>query len=186
MPATIRTRCSPVAFPGGSGFHPLALEFSLADTLKSYGLVLKTQASEQNNIWSCPTRSFLPGRTRRPHPDRDRLSVFRRHHQVGQSRRIFLNAPSPVKLSTAKPNWCLAAESNAKFDTGWGQDEPPPVSPRACHMPALVKVIPTAATSCSPMARRAGSNSKTCITSRRGGRTPPAVGSLHIKRTGAA
>ena len=110
-------------FPGGSGFHPLALEFSLADTLKSYGLVLKTQASEQNNIWSCPTRSFLP---RQDPADPTQIAIGYQYFG-GITKWVnpagtFLNAPSPVKLSTAKPNWCLAAESNAKFDTGWGQD----------------------------------------------------------------
>jgi prepilin-type N-terminal cleavage/methylation domain-containing protein len=41
-------------------FHPLALDYSLADALKSIGLILKTQPTEQNNVWSCPTRNFLP------------------------------------------------------------------------------------------------------------------------------
>src|SRR5262249_873468 len=44
----------------GTGFHPLALDYAFADALRSIGLTLKTQPTDQNNVWSCPARNFLP------------------------------------------------------------------------------------------------------------------------------
>ena len=47
-------------FPPLFGNITVGLDAALVPTLKNYGMVLKTNASEQNNIWSCPTRNFLP------------------------------------------------------------------------------------------------------------------------------
>ena len=44
----------------GTSFNPVGLDASMLPTLQSYGMVIKTNASEQNNIWSCPERNFLP------------------------------------------------------------------------------------------------------------------------------
>jgi prepilin-type N-terminal cleavage/methylation domain-containing protein len=117
-PLNLGTAAAPV-------WHPLALDYNaMAGTLKGYGLVLKDQATAQNNIWSCPTRSFLPRRDP-SNPDQIALGyqyfggVTVWNNPVG----TIANAPSPVKLGNAKPNWCLAAEANARFlPEGWGYD----------------------------------------------------------------
>ena len=106
-------------------FHPLALNATLADDLKSIGLTVKTNSSEQNNVWSCPTRSFLP----RVDPNNPAQIAIGYEYFGGIS--LWQNGgagtvqspPSPVKLANAKPNLCLAAESNARFiPEGWGYD----------------------------------------------------------------
>jgi prepilin-type N-terminal cleavage/methylation domain-containing protein/prepilin-type processing-associated H-X9-DG protein len=119
---------------GGSGaYNQCGLDLVLLPTLQSYGMVIKTNASEQNNIWSCPERNYLP----RVDPNTAGLiaigyqyfgGVTAWNNPVGQ----ILNPPSPVKLGTANPRWCLAAECNCRFsavipgfaaaDIGWGAD----------------------------------------------------------------
>ncbi|MGC3956556.1 MAG: prepilin-type N-terminal cleavage/methylation domain-containing protein [Verrucomicrobiota bacterium] len=106
-------------------FHPLALNYGLlAGTLKSYGMVLKEQATSENNIWSCPTRNFLP---RRDTANPNQIALGYQYYggiSIWQnSVATIASAPSPVKLGNSKPNWCLAAESNARFSPeGWGYD----------------------------------------------------------------
>ena len=106
-------------------FHPLALNYDLlAGTLKNYGMVLKDQPTEQNNIWSSPNRNFLP---RRDPTSPNQIAIGYQYFggiTVWQNPAgTIANAPSPVKLGTAKPGWCLAAESNARFiPEGWGYD----------------------------------------------------------------
>jgi prepilin-type N-terminal cleavage/methylation domain-containing protein/prepilin-type processing-associated H-X9-DG protein len=103
--------------------HPLSLPYAMTDTLKSYGLVLKENPDEVNNIWSCPTRSFLP---RRDLVDPTQVAIGYQYYggiTTWYNSLTIPNAPSPVKLSTAKPSWCLASESNARFSPeGWGYD----------------------------------------------------------------
>ncbi len=108
----------------GPLYHPLALDISMQDTLKSYGMVLKDQPTDTINIWSCPTRSFLP----RKDPTTPTQIALGYQYFGGitlwaNAFGTIPNAPSPVKLGTAKPNWCLAAEANARFTPeGWGAD----------------------------------------------------------------
>lgn len=117
-PANVFVSASPT-------FHPLALNYGLlADTLKNYGMVLKDQSTEQNNVWSCPTRSFLP---RRDPVNPNQIAIGYQYFggiTVWQNAAGTVNnAPSPVKLGTSRPNRCLAAESNARFTPeGWGYD----------------------------------------------------------------
>ena len=105
-------------------FHPLALDFSLYPALQSVGLVLKTNATTQNNVWSCPTRNFLP----RQDPSTPTQIAIGYEYFGGitvwqNSAGTIQNAPSPVKLGTSKPSWCLASEANAHFiPEGWGAD----------------------------------------------------------------
>lgn len=106
-------------------FHPLALNYGLlAAPLKNYGMVLKDTATSANNIWSCPTRNFLP---RRDPVNQNQIALGYQYFGGvtvwNNSAGPIASAPSPVKLGTAKPNWCLAAESNARFlPEGWGYD----------------------------------------------------------------
>jgi prepilin-type N-terminal cleavage/methylation domain-containing protein/prepilin-type processing-associated H-X9-DG protein len=97
-------------------------------TLRGYGMVLKSQPSSENNIWSCPNRNFLP----RQETGTDRIALGYQYFGGVTTWRnpagLIANAPSPVKLGNAKPGWCLAAEANAKFlvtivgGIGWGAD----------------------------------------------------------------
>lgn len=108
----------------GAAFHPLALDIVWQDTLKSYGMVLKDQPNDVNNIWSCPSRSFLP----RKDPTTPTQIALGYQYFGGvttwnNAAGTIANAPSPSKLSTANPMWCLAAEANARFTPeGWGAD----------------------------------------------------------------
>ena len=108
----------------GGNYHPLALDIVLQDPLRSYGMVLKDQPSEVNNIWSCPTRSFLPRRDPvTPTQIALGYQYFGGITAWNNSAGVIANPPSPVKLANSKPNWCLAAEANARFSPeGWGAD----------------------------------------------------------------
>jgi prepilin-type N-terminal cleavage/methylation domain-containing protein/prepilin-type processing-associated H-X9-DG protein len=121
--------------PGSANFHPLCLSYSLSsDSLKSIGLVLKTNSTQSANIWSCPTRSYLPRQDPNT-PDQIALGyayyggITRWQNPLGN-----IPAFSPVKLATSKPNWVLAADSNARFtdkpeNNGWGWDGYTPGEP---------------------------------------------------------
>ena len=110
--------------------HPLSMPYAMADTMKSYGMKLKELPSDENNIWSCPTRNFLP---RRDLVYTDQIALGYQYYggitTWQNPAGTINNAPSPVKLGNAKPNWCLAAEASALFITagangeiGWGAD----------------------------------------------------------------
>lgn len=119
---------------GGSPFNCFGLDISLLSTLQGYGMVLKTNASNLNNIWSCPERNWLP----REDPNVGTEIAIGYQYFGGVTQWLnpagtILNPPSPVKLTTSKPRWCMAAESNCKAslgsmngfpaqDTGWGAD----------------------------------------------------------------
>jgi prepilin-type N-terminal cleavage/methylation domain-containing protein/prepilin-type processing-associated H-X9-DG protein len=139
---------------GGSGsFNQCGLDATLVPTLQSYGFVIKTNASEQNNIWSCPKRNYLP----RVDPNNSGLiaigyqyfgGVTAWNNPAGQ----ILNPPSPVKLGNSKPRWCLAAECNCRFsaaisgfsaaDIGWGADGYVPGEPVKVPHPVSVGTHP--------------------------------------------
>jgi prepilin-type N-terminal cleavage/methylation domain-containing protein len=110
-------------------FHPLALDISMSTVLAPYGMVLKITNSPQNNIWSCPERSYLP-RQDPTTPTQIALGyqyyggITAWNNPAGNS---IANAPSPTKLASAKPMWCMAGEANARFtdqtqNNGWGFD----------------------------------------------------------------
>jgi prepilin-type N-terminal cleavage/methylation domain-containing protein len=112
-----------------SGNIVVGLNIALLPTLTTYGMVIKTNASEQNNVWSCPTRNFLP----RIEPGTTSIAIgweyFGGLTSWNNPGGTIANPPSPVKLAQAKPNWCLAAEANCKYLTsiagaapGWGAD----------------------------------------------------------------
>jgi prepilin-type N-terminal cleavage/methylation domain-containing protein/prepilin-type processing-associated H-X9-DG protein len=118
-------------FPPLAGFNQLGLDISSLPTLQNYGMWLKTNTSSQNNIWGCPERNFLP----RQDPVVTTEIAIGYQYFGGITSWInpagtIANPPSPVKLSTSNPRWCLAAEANARFltanlaptDIGWGAD----------------------------------------------------------------
>jgi prepilin-type N-terminal cleavage/methylation domain-containing protein/prepilin-type processing-associated H-X9-DG protein len=118
---------------GTKEFNQLGLSMTMLPTLKGYGMMLKTNSSTQNNIWSCPKRGFLP----REDPVTPGIIAIGYQYFGGvnywkNSAGTFDNPPSPVKLASSKPRWCLASEANARFlvpnpgwpadDLGWGAD----------------------------------------------------------------
>ncbi len=113
---------------GSQDFHPLCLSYSNSlDSLRSIGLVLKTNSTQTANIWSCPTRSYLP-RQDPTTPDQIALG-YEYFGGISRWQNPLGNIPgySPIKLGTSKPNWALAADSNARFtdqtvNNGWGWD----------------------------------------------------------------
>jgi len=138
-------------FPPYQGNVVVGLDAALLPTLSSYGMVLKTNASEQNNIWSCPKRNYLP----RVDPNNVQHPIAIGYAYYGgltqwnnPNPTPILNPPSPVKLGQAKPNWCLAAEANCKYlvsytagqPIGWGADGFVPGQPiRVPHQAAAGK-----------------------------------------------
>jgi prepilin-type N-terminal cleavage/methylation domain-containing protein/prepilin-type processing-associated H-X9-DG protein len=117
----------------GTVFNPVGVDIALLPTLQSYGMVIKTNPSPQNNIWSCPSRNFLP------RVDPYDPSVVGLGYQYfggvtywnnSSAGGAIPNPPSPLKLGTAKPRWCLAAEANCRIVNpfgsyayvGWGGD----------------------------------------------------------------
>ena len=120
-------------FPPLAGFNQLGLDISMLPTLQNYGMILKTNASNQNNIWSCPERNFLPRQDPLiPTQIAIGYQYFGGITNWNNPAGTIINPPSPVKLANSNPRWCLAAEANAKFlavisgfpaaDIGWGAD----------------------------------------------------------------
>ena len=117
----------------GQSFNPVGVDVSLLSTLTGYGMMVKTNASEQNNIWSCPERNFLP----RVDPYDSTIVAVGYQYFGGvtywnnsASSSPIASPPSPVKLGGSRPRWCLAAESNCRITNpfgsytfvGWGGD----------------------------------------------------------------
>ncbi|HYG23227.1 MAG TPA: prepilin-type N-terminal cleavage/methylation domain-containing protein [Verrucomicrobiae bacterium] len=121
-----------------TNIHPLSLHIGQADVLKAYGMTLKQAPSEANNIWSCPTRNFLPRRDT-TYPNEIALGYqyyggMRNWPNNPAGLGNSGNAPSPVKLGTSRPNWAMASDANARFtdqtaNNGWGYDGLTPGQP---------------------------------------------------------
>jgi len=122
---------APISYSGP--FNPIGLDISMFPTLQKYGMVIKTNSLEQNNIWACPERNYLP----RQDPNTPSAIAIGYEYFGGVTEWVnpagtIANPPSPVKLSNSKPRWCLAAEANCKVttampgfpanDVGWGGD----------------------------------------------------------------
>jgi len=138
---------------GGPGpYNPIGLDISLFPTLQRYGMVIKTNSAEANNMWACPERSYLP----RQDPNNPNAVAIGYQYFGGVTLWVnpaypapggYPNPPSPVKLANARPRWCLAAEANDRVvtpipgfpaqDVGWGGDGFVPGEP--VHAPHPVK-----------------------------------------------
>ena len=116
------------------GFNQLGLSASILPALQNYGMVLKTNASNANNIWSCPERDYLP---RQDPNDSSEIAIGYQYFGGvtswnNSAGHMIANPPSPVKLARSNARWCMAAEANARFltpnpgfpadDIGWGAD----------------------------------------------------------------
>jgi prepilin-type N-terminal cleavage/methylation domain-containing protein len=147
---------------GSQDFHPLCLSYTNSlDSLKSIGLVLKTNSTQTANIWSCPTRPYLP---RQDPTSTDQIAlgyeyfggITRWQNPLGN-----LPACSPVKLATSKANWVLAADSNARFtdqtvNNGWGWTATLLVSRSACLIQNVDAPVPKGAINCLRMGLSVG------------------------------
>jgi prepilin-type N-terminal cleavage/methylation domain-containing protein len=87
---------------------------------------LKVQSNNVNNsVWSCPNRPGLP-----VYEDSFPQWVIGFQYFGGITNWINPVAPggkpsrSPVKITTAKPTWALAADSVMKINGSWGGQEP--------------------------------------------------------------
>jgi len=134
---------------GGGPFNPIGLDVSLFPTLQRYGMVIKTNTLEENNMWACPERNYLP----RQDPNVPTSIAIGYAYFGGVTEWInaaypagYPNPPSPVKLANARPRWCLAAEANCRVlapipgfpaaSVGWGADGFVPGEAVHCPHPA--------------------------------------------------
>ena len=111
--------------------NQLGLDTNLFPVLPSYyGFSLKTSSSEENNVWSCPSRNYLPRLAASGAAIGIGYQYFGGLTTWANDAGTIADAPSPVRLGTSKPAWCLAAEANLKYKSlgnsagqiGWGYD----------------------------------------------------------------
>jgi prepilin-type N-terminal cleavage/methylation domain-containing protein len=101
------------------GASQLALEPIQRSQWASIGLTLSSNVS---SIWTCPNRPGLP--VYESYYDQWTIGyqyfggVATWHNPAGSFR-----SRSPVKLTQAKPGWCLAAEAILKINGSWGGDD---------------------------------------------------------------
>jgi prepilin-type N-terminal cleavage/methylation domain-containing protein len=106
-------------YNGGGAFVQFVLTPANAQVATSVGLKVQTNTP---NVWACPNRPGLP-----------EVNIYNQwalgYQYFGGITNWFNTAKtagvpscSPVKLSTSKAGWCLAAEANAKFDGVWGAE----------------------------------------------------------------
>ena len=112
-------------FPPLAGNITVGLDAGLIPTLKTYGMQLKTNSSEENNVWSCPARTYLP----RLQPGSTYMVAVGYQYFGGLTTwqnpaGTITGAPSPVRLASSKPGWSLAAEANAKYLVSWAGAPP--------------------------------------------------------------
>jgi prepilin-type N-terminal cleavage/methylation domain-containing protein/prepilin-type processing-associated H-X9-DG protein len=134
---------------GGGPFNPIGLDANMLPTLRNYGMVIKTNASQENSIWGCPERNWLP----RIDPNSKSTIIALGYQYFGGVTSwlnpvgTIANPPSPVKLGNSRPRWCLAAEANDRVpppgipgfgptDVGWGGDGFVPGDPVRVPHPA--------------------------------------------------
>jgi prepilin-type N-terminal cleavage/methylation domain-containing protein len=106
-------------FGGSVAYVQLDLNVTDANGIRSIGL---TVVSNMPCIWSCPNRPSLPNFN-------TTFSEWNIGYQYFGGVVTWVNpvhgagAPSrsPVKLSNAKPYWCLAADAVVHGQNGWGQ-----------------------------------------------------------------
>ncbi|MBW8864112.1 MAG: DUF1559 domain-containing protein, partial [Verrucomicrobia bacterium] len=123
---------------GGGSYVTTGLSTNVIsiETLKGYGMRLKTQPSEENSIWSCPTRNFLP----RQEAGTDRIAIGYQYFG-GVTKWInpagtFVNPLSPRRVGGRMVMW--------------------PANRRGFRIQAHTESIPKAATFCLWMGPRGG------------------------------
>jgi hypothetical protein len=106
-----------VGYSGGTGapFPQLAMKRATVDAINSY---LKMNTNGLQSVWSCPNRAVgLPFYDNSAGYDQ---VIFGYSYMGGMtSWANFPRALSPIKLTTAKIWWVLAADSVLKIDNVW-------------------------------------------------------------------
>jgi len=93
------------------------------------GLILSTNAdgSAGRTCWSCPNRPQLPNLQLTPYVQ------WNLGYQYYGGVTKWVNSTgeypsrSPVKMSTSKPHWMIAADANVKVDPNWNHQGPDPL-----------------------------------------------------------
>jgi prepilin-type N-terminal cleavage/methylation domain-containing protein len=107
--------------PGAPYFVQLALDPPEQQLAATVGLVVNSNAA---SIWTCPNRHHLPFYDPAP------LDQWNIGYQYFGGITNWYNpvgtfpALSPVKLSTSRPHWVLAADAVVETDLGWGKPDP--------------------------------------------------------------
>ena len=124
-----------------SGVQPNALDSNLTSSAwASVGLVLNQSSSaNNNNIWCCPNRTGFPNWN----PPVWGIG-YQYYGGVTDWDCIVYSGPSssPIKTTTSKPTWMLAADFVIRFDDGggggmgWGTQAVPSALPGFQHLPA--------------------------------------------------
>ena len=110
----------PVRFDG-SGYVQIAINVPEQKLAAKMGLTLETNVSS-SKIWTCPNRPLFP--TYEPPPTEQFIIGY---FYFGGAK-VWRNPAypnglpslSPVKTSSARPGWVLAADANMKADGSWG------------------------------------------------------------------
>jgi len=119
---------------GGTGapFVQIAIYASSVPAIAGTGIPLQTNAP---SVWTCPNIPGLPC----PDIQGNQQWVIGYQYFGGFSSwtppsGTINGTHSPVKLTQAKPFWCLAADIVGKIDGGWGNRDVdlPPVAQQAC------------------------------------------------------
>lgn len=120
--ADSQDRVVPVRTDSYGNTVPVALNVPQAEGVKSIGLELKTGVP---SVWNCPSRAKTQGRL--PNYDRNQSPP---QWNIGYEYMGGMTnwngggtrypPRSPVKLSTAKPSWALAADALVRGSSGWG------------------------------------------------------------------
>ncbi len=122
--------------PAGPGNEPIVqlainqLESKLA---ASVGLIVGS--NHNTSIWTCPERPTFPDWE----PDYEQWSIGYQYFggiPTWQNPAGTFPSRSPIKISTSRPTWCLAADAVIKIDRQWGggrdtayKDAPPHRTP---------------------------------------------------------
>ena len=131
---------------GWHAFNPYQLGGGLGQVADQLGLNTNTTSSSgyglSRTIWTCPNRPTLPAPNQWPNPQTWAIG-YQFYGGVTNWTYHGLSEPSasPVKSSTSKPSWMLAADLVIWFQgasvKGWG-DSSEPLNNGLCSLPAHV------------------------------------------------
>lgn len=116
-------RVVPVRGDSAGNFVPVALNVPEAEGVKSIGLEFRTGV---NNIWCCPGRNSVQGRLPYYDPGSSPPQWIIGIQYMGgmtnwtAGNNVRYRAHSPVKFSSSKSYWALAADAMVRGAGGWG------------------------------------------------------------------
>ena len=110
--------------PGNPPFVQYAFDSMWTNAVQYTGVPLRTNAP---SVWSCPEIAGLPYPDIANYPQwiigYQYFGGFLNWTPQGGSTSLITGTHSPVKISTAQPYWCLAADMVAKISGTWGGTE---------------------------------------------------------------